>query len=103
MSNYDLAVAEARQTARRADALVTMVRWGMAAHLAGDVLDRLEAVCQARQAAETAFHQAVYTANEAGYPWRELAEVTDTPWESLYRRYHVRPKRMPVRPSAYRY
>ena len=41
------------------EATNAMVRWGLAAQAAGDVLERLQALAAARRQAELAFHQAV--------------------------------------------
>lgn len=58
---------------------------------------RIEALALASQQAEMALHQAVYAANggRPRLPWRQLAGPTGLPWETLYRRYHKRPKKMP--------
>ncbi|HUY85640.1 MAG TPA: hypothetical protein VMU77_00890 [Acidimicrobiales bacterium] len=93
--------SQARQSAKKADAIVTMAHWAMAAHATENVIDRVQAMAKALEAAELAFHQAVWRANASGYPWRELAEYTEIPWETLYRKYHDRPEKMPVRRSAY--
>jgi hypothetical protein len=83
--------------ARRGDALTAMIRAGLAATATNDRLERIEALALARQQAEVALHQAVYAANggRPRLPWRQLAGPTGVPWETLYRRYHKRPKKMP--------
>lgn len=75
----------------------TMVRVGLAAAATDDRLLRIEALALARQQAEVALHHAAYTANggRPRLPWRQLAGPTGLPWETLYRRYHKRPKKMP--------
>ena len=91
-----------RQTALLAEeageATNAMVRWGLAAQAAGDVLERLQALAAARRQAELAFHQAVWAAVWAPskrHPWREIAPLVGIPWQTLYRRYRQPPARLP--------
>jgi hypothetical protein len=89
--------AEARVAARaeaRGDALIAMVRWGLAAYEASDSERRITALAKARTAAELAFHQELYLANASKstrFTWRQLTSLTGT----LYRRYHTRPAKLP--------
>ncbi len=80
------------------EAVIAMVRWGHAADAATDLRERLEAVAAARRCAELALHQAVWGAvwaRPVRHPWREIAPFTGIPWQTLYRRYHHRPERLP--------
>ena len=97
MTSYQVDRKLADTAARRGDALTAMVRAGLAAAATDDRLKRIEALALARRQAEVALHQALYAAN-GGRPrisWRQLARPTGLPWETLYRRYHKRPKKMP--------
>jgi hypothetical protein len=93
--------AEARVAARaeaRGDALTAMVRWGLAAYEASDSERRITALAKARAAAELAFHQELYLANASKsmrFTWRQLTSLTGICWETLYRRYHTRPAKLP--------
>ena len=93
--------AEARIAARaeaRGDALTAMVRWGLAAYEASDSERRITALAKARAAAELAFHQELYLANASKstrFTWRQLTSLTGICWETLYRRYHTRPAKLP--------
>jgi hypothetical protein len=91
-----------RQTALLAEeageAVNAMVRWGVAAQATNDELEQLESIVAARRQAELALHQAVWGAVWARpkrHPWREIAPLTGMPWQTLYRRYHSRPERLP--------
>jgi hypothetical protein len=97
MSSYRVDRELAETAARRGDALTAMVRAGFAAAATDDRVERIAALALARQQAEVALHQAVYAANggRPRLPWRQLARPTGVPWETLYRRYHKRPKKMP--------
>jgi hypothetical protein len=80
------------------EATNAMVRWGLAAQAASDVLERLQALAAARRQAELAFHQAVWSAVWARphrHPWREIAPLVGIPWQTLYRRYRQPPERLP--------
>ncbi len=88
----------AARAERCGDALAAMVRWGLAAYAANDYERRIAALVKARAAAELAFHQELYLANAAQarrFTWRELTSLTGIPWETLYRRYHHRPVKLP--------
>lgn len=96
------AFAMERETALLAEeagvAVNAMVRWGLAAQVSGDALERLEALAAARRQAEMAFHQAVWAAiskRPKPYTWRAIAPLTGMPWQTLYRRYRHRPARLP--------
>jgi len=97
VTSYQVDRELAETAARRGDALTAMVRAGLAAASTDDRVKRIEALALAREQAEVAFHQAVYAANggRPRLPWRQLAGPTGLPWETLYRRYHERPKKMP--------
>lgn len=97
VASYQVDRKLAETAARRGDALTAMVRAGLAAAATDDRLERIEALALARRQAEVALHQALYAANggRPRLPWRQLAGPTGLPWETLYRRYHTRPKKMP--------
>ena len=97
VASYQVDRKLAETAARRGDALTAMVRAGLAAAATDDRIKCIEVLSLARQQAEVALHQAVYAANggRPRLPWRQLAGPTGLPWETLYRRYHKRPKKMP--------
>jgi hypothetical protein len=97
VGSYEVDRRLAEIAARRGDAVSAMVRAGLAAAATSDRVERIEVLALARRQAEVALHQAVYAANggRPRLPWRQLAGPTGVPWETLYRRYHKRPKKMP--------
>ncbi|MGH9090068.1 MAG: hypothetical protein ACRDZR_01605 [Acidimicrobiales bacterium] len=97
MGAYEVDRALASQLAQRGDAASAMVRAGLAAIAADDAVERIEALSFARRQADLALHQAVYAANggSQGLSWRALAGSAGMPWETLYRRYHRRPEKVP--------
>jgi hypothetical protein len=99
VGRYEVDRRLAEIAARRGDAISAMVRAGLAAAATSDRVERIEVLALAGRQAEVALHQAVYAANggRPRLPWRQLAGPTGVPWETLYRRYHKRPKKMPRR------
>jgi hypothetical protein len=97
-SEFEMERQRALLAEEAGEAVNAMVRWGLAAQATNDDLELLEAVTSARRQAELAFHQAVWGAVWARpkrHPWREIASLTGMPWQTLYRRYHHRPGRLP--------